>query len=409
MEKILEGNLARFEIPDLLAFLHMGRRTGVLVLERPEQESKIFLRDGRPVFATSTKDELRFGSVLVRQGRISEADLTRVLGVHRRPGEKIGQVFLLLKLLSPDELGPFLKVQVSEVVFDAFGWKAGLFTFFDKIAPPATVVTLDIELDNLIIEGVRRQRERVRLSEAFPDLNWIADAIANPERIKQGGTLTPDEWQVLFLVDGRRSLNEICRLAGNPDDLATLQVVYTLLAANVIAVVPPRQPAAPVPEAQPAMPEYTQKVVPAKLPQPSPAGPVEVSVSAPPKRLLEDDTKEVVKAPAVQYQAESKGVTVSRLLMTEPGRPDTSLPLTKDTSTLGRHKNNDIVVSDPKVSGFHARIDRGAEGHTLVDLNSRNGTWVNTRRVTTVLLKDGDEIRLGMARLVYKVDYSSGA
>ena len=55
MEKILEGNLARFETPDLLTFLNMCRRTGVLVLERPDQETKLFLREGRPVFATSTQ------------------------------------------------------------------------------------------------------------------------------------------------------------------------------------------------------------------------------------------------------------------------------------------------------------------------------------------------------------------
>ena len=42
MEKILEGSLAGFEVPDLLAFLGQGGRTGVLVLERPDTETKLF-------------------------------------------------------------------------------------------------------------------------------------------------------------------------------------------------------------------------------------------------------------------------------------------------------------------------------------------------------------------------------
>ncbi|HEY6548859.1 MAG TPA: FHA domain-containing protein, partial [Vicinamibacteria bacterium] len=72
-------------------------------------------------------------------------------------------------------------------------------------------------------------------------------------------------------------------------------------------------------------------------------------------------------------------------------------------------RNNDIVISDPKASSFHARIDRSPDGFVLVDLKSRNGCWLNGKRAETVVLKTGDEVRLGMARLVYKVDYTSTA
>jgi pSer/pThr/pTyr-binding forkhead associated (FHA) protein len=43
-----------------------------------------------------------------------------------------------------------------------------------------------------------------------------------------------------------------------------------------------------------------------------------------------------------------------------------------------------------------------------VDLKSRNGSYVNSRRSATALLATGDEIRLGTAKLVYRVDYTSG-
>jgi pSer/pThr/pTyr-binding forkhead associated (FHA) protein len=97
---------------------------------------------------------------------------------------------------------------------------------------------------------------------------------------------------------------------------------------------------------------------------------------------------------------------VSRLILVQDGA-ESSFPLTRDSYTLGRHRNNDIVITDPKVSSFHARIDRGAEGYLVVDLKSRNGCFVNGKRVDTALLRTGDEVRMGMARLVYKVDYSS--
>ena len=39
--------------------------------------------------------------------------------------------------------------------------------------------------------------------------------------------------RILFLVDGRRTAREICRLAGDPDELATLSVLCRLLQANL--------------------------------------------------------------------------------------------------------------------------------------------------------------------------------
>jgi hypothetical protein len=407
VEKILDGNLARFEMPDILTFLNMGRRTGVLVLEHPDQESKIFFREGRPIYATSTKEDLRVGNMLVRQGKVKTAELERILEM-RQPGQKIGEALLQHRILRQDELASFLKIQVSEVIFDTFVWKKGLFSFYDKVPPPETAVTLAMDLQNLIMEGVRRIDERGRLSEVFPDLNMVAEAVANPERVKSSVTLTQDEWQVLFLVDGRRSLSEICHLAGNPDDLSTLQILHRLVSANLVTVVEPMQVRAAVPDAdaEPLLPvgELTHR---APLERTPTAAPVNVQYSGPVSdRRVADDTKEIVSAKAVAYLGLNK-IMVGRLILVEQGKAETSFPLSKDSATLGRHRNNDVVITDPKVSSFHARIDRNADGHTILDLKSRNGTFVNGRRVENAPLKTDDEIRVGTARLRYKVDYTS--
>lgn len=407
MEKILDGNLARFEMPDILTFLNMGRRTGVLVLEHPDQESKVFFREGRPIYATSTKEDLRVGNMLVRQGKVKTAELERILEM-RQPGQKIGEALLQHRILRQDELASFLKIQVSEVIFDTFVWKKGLFSFYDKVPPPETAVTLAMDLQNLIMEGVRRIDERGRLSEVFPDLNMVAEAVANPERVKSSVTLTQDEWQVLFLVDGRRSLSEICHLAGNPDDLSTLQILHRLVSANLVTVVEPMLVRAAVPDAdaEPLLPvgELTHR---ASLERTPTAAPVNVQYSGPVSdRRVADDTKEIVSAKAVAYLGLNK-IMVGRLILVEQGKAETSFPLSKDSATLGRHRNNDVVITDPKVSSFHARIDRNADGHVILDLKSRNGTFVNGRRVENSPLKTDDEIRVGTARLRYKVDYTS--
>lgn len=400
MEKILEGSLERFEVPDLLTFLSMGRRTGVLVLERPQQETKLFLREGKTVFATSTREDLRLGSMLVRMGKVKADDLERVL--QQQGGGRIGQLLLSSRLLTEEELASFLKVQVSEVIFDTFGWRAGSFSFYDRVPPPLTAVTLEMDLQNLLMEGVRRLDERSRLADVFPDLNMVVEAVANPERVKQSVTLTQEEWQVFFLLDGRRSLSEICRLAGNPDELSTLQILHNLVQAKFVAVVPPLPEGAAAPARPAAEPAGTQL-----FGNDKPSEKVSVEFSpAMLQRRVDDDTKEVVNPRAVQYLAAATKIIVSRLTLIGPAG-ETSFPLNRDSHTLGRHRNNDIVITDPKVSSFHARIDRTGEGFAITDLKSRNGTFVNGRKAETVKLKAGDEIRVGTARLIYKIDYTS--
>lgn len=401
MEKILEGNLAHFEVPDLLSLVKAGRRTGVLALERRDQESKLYFRAGDPVYAASTREDLRLGRLLVRQGKVPAEVIDEALEWQHSNGGRLGSALLSAGMLEEGELAALLKVQVSEVIFDAFAWPEGAFSFWDRVPPPPNAVTLEMDLQNILIEGVRRLDVRERLASAFPDLDMVVEGIANPERVKHSVTLTPDEWKILFLVDGRRTLSEVCRLAGHPEDQVTLNVLYTLQMARFVSVVKPARPAEDEASAAPAAvavsdPHQTQKLKPPAVEFASPV--------RSPKQ--EDDTRQIVSPKAVQYLANVQKVTVSRLILVTDGR-ETSFPLTGDTYTLGRHKNNDISVADPKVSSFHARIDRSPDGFVLVDLNSRNGTFVNGKRIESGILKTGDEVRLGTARLLYKVDYTT--
>jgi pSer/pThr/pTyr-binding forkhead associated (FHA) protein len=64
--------------------------------------------------------------------------------------------------------------------------------------------------------------------------------------------------------------------------------------------------------------------------------------------------------------------------------------------TVGRDRSNDIVLdADRKVSRRHAEIRIGDGQWRLVDLNSRNGTYVNDRPARDHPLVDGDRLRFG--------------
>jgi hypothetical protein len=75
--------------------------------------------------------------------------------------------------------------------------------------------------------------------------------------------------------------------------------------------------------------------------------------------------------------------------------PQQRLPL-KGRTRIGRHGAIDIKILDPKVSRQHADIDVKADGCTITDLESSNGTFINGKRMTTPqTLQPGDAVKIG--------------
>lgn len=69
--------------------------------------------------------------------------------------------------------------------------------------------------------------------------------------------------------------------------------------------------------------------------------------------------------------------------------------LPEDSLTIGRSRSNSIVLDDMLVSRRHVVITADEEGLLLRDLGSRNGTFVNGRRVEQTHLHEGDRIGIG--------------
>jgi len=77
---------------------------------------------------------------------------------------------------------------------------------------------------------------------------------------------------------------------------------------------------------------------------------------------------------------------------------------------IGREEDNEIVIHDDTVSGYHALItirptasNKNEFEYILEDLDSTNQTFVNSREITKHTLKDGDIIRVGNTRLKFSM------
>jgi sigma-B regulation protein RsbU (phosphoserine phosphatase) len=76
--------------------------------------------------------------------------------------------------------------------------------------------------------------------------------------------------------------------------------------------------------------------------------------------------------------------------------------------TLGRSSANDIVITDPYSSNLHAFIYPSDKGYILRDNNSKNGTFLNSKRIRgEVELNKGDEILIGSTRIMFGKELST--
>lgn len=79
-----------------------------------------------------------------------------------------------------------------------------------------------------------------------------------------------------------------------------------------------------------------------------------------------------------------------------------SFSLSGDIVDIGRAPESKIFLDDITVSRHHATLTRNAEGWTLSDTGSLNGSYVNRSRIAgSTALRSGDEVQIGKYRFTF--------
>jgi hypothetical protein len=71
------------------------------------------------------------------------------------------------------------------------------------------------------------------------------------------------------------------------------------------------------------------------------------------------------------------------------------------STLIGRSPECDVFLDDVTVSRRHAELTREGETFSIRDLGSLNGTYVNRKRIESVVLEDDDEVQIGKYRLTF--------
>ncbi len=233
---ILEGDLSRIHLPDVLSFLAMIRGTGKLLLQQDRMERSIHWKDGEIVFASSSSPEHSLGMFLLRNGKITqeqyEESKRRVTATTRH-----GKLLVQMGAISPKDLWWGVKNQALEIIYSLFSWKEGLFVFGDGGDELLNErIVLSINTPTVIMEGIRRLDETAVIREKITGLDMVFLKV--PAATPDFGSLEMSEHEVALYnnLDGKRSIRAL--IGGSEmTEFEVTRILYQLLSARLIEVV----------------------------------------------------------------------------------------------------------------------------------------------------------------------------
>jgi hypothetical protein len=143
------------------------------------------------------------------------------------------------------DLAQMVREQLSEIVFDTFRWPDGDYSFVSGELPSFEEITLEVTVQSLVAEGLRRVNSWNRIQEGCGGLEAPLGLTPTYLDVLDRWDAGPEEWQVINALKTPASPREICGKLDLPD-FRVCQILWALrvLAAVEIAALP--EPAVPV-------------------------------------------------------------------------------------------------------------------------------------------------------------------
>ncbi len=228
----LQGDLSRISVAQIFHALSISKATGIFQWSSGTIEKKVYIRQGRIVFAASNRISERLGEVLFRQGRIRAADFIQA-SKQITEKKRLGQILIEMGALSKEEIKAGVITQVREIIDSLFNESQGEYIFLEQEQLPKEVITLEINTPELIIAGVQRISDWSLILQTLTGIDTILEPSANAEQKRIAVPLSEEEKKILQRVDGERSIADICAVV-NGNDFETCRTLMAFLCANLI-------------------------------------------------------------------------------------------------------------------------------------------------------------------------------
>jgi hypothetical protein len=245
----LSGRLKTMDLPEVLQWVAIGRKTGALVFFRDKSRIHIYIKDGQIISSRSNDPTKQLGQFLLFQGKITEPQLKQAFEMHQRHNIQLGKMFVIENLVSQEDVESALRERTEEIIYDLFLWDDGYFHFTAGEINLGDLIQIKVDINTVLFEGIRRKDEWVRIRSIFPNNNVALSLRSNIDL--KTLSLTPLQKKLLYLVTLKKPISEIILELHGSDFLVNFEL-FQLFEKNIV-------------DAPDAMPAPNEEITPVKL------------------------------------------------------------------------------------------------------------------------------------------------
>jgi hypothetical protein len=222
---------------DIINLIKASAWSGALSVIARNTRRTIYFRNGEVRTASSNLPEDRLGQILYRFGVITREQLDQALA-KVGPGAKMGQILIQMGALTAPDLYRWVTRQVEEIFYALILVRDGEF-YFERDGKEPAGANLALPTQNLLLEGCRRMDE---LSYFRAKLKSSGVVLKRRDDVAPPADLSPTQGEMLRLVDGRKTLEELARLSHLGEFEAT-HAAFGLLQVGLVEVLegPPKR------------------------------------------------------------------------------------------------------------------------------------------------------------------------
>ncbi|MCP4153109.1 MAG: DUF4388 domain-containing protein [bacterium] len=230
----LDGELKEGEIFTILYHIYKNSISGLLKVKTDNYEKKIVIEDKKVVFAISNIQSDAFGDHLLKNhviDKVTYNEISRHMEIHNT---RFGRSLIERGYLNYEQIWHWVLDHLKTIVYSFFKIKHGEYTVSVDHDSDIENIVLDIDLINLIVDGMREFKSKKFLESKFEDIEHLYSC--NSKMLLQLD-LKPYEMHIFDLVRRSSSLEDI-KKCSELLEFDTLRLLYMFLVLEVISTKP---------------------------------------------------------------------------------------------------------------------------------------------------------------------------
>lgn len=220
----IEGPIKELGLFELFQLISLAGKKGVLDLNAEDilKSYVLYFDNGILVsidFPERLKKEVSERGFMKREETVEIAD------------DKFAHYLIENNIIPIRTFKTIFKQAAIDVIYSLFLIKNGHFTFKEKDFQVADYMKLDMKIENIIMEAARRIDEISKMEEILPNTDIVLE-VSTDLIEKEKIDLSPMDWQLLSLIDGKLTIRELISKIG--DKFAVMKALYGMTMAGII-------------------------------------------------------------------------------------------------------------------------------------------------------------------------------